>query len=234
MVRLLDDDEVDYYKILDSNRRGNPKLTTNPVLAPGFDSIARLPFKDRVAHARADLPIRDNLRSPLKLSREEVIAKYSPIPDPTWTPEVEAKFFQALPKYKKKYPVEQITAFAVDTLGAKRMGENYIAALGEVLGKMAEADKNECECLIPQRDQKLGTPQTIRTIQAQMLAAGLLVKETRSQGHGFVGEVFVYRPRAKYRYRKATPEYLESLYRSTEGQAPAQSDLDQFADCIPY
>ena len=100
------------------------------------------------------------------------------------------------------------------------MSEGYISTLGAVLEKMVVADRSKTECLIPQRNEQLGTPDTIRTIQAQMLAAGLLVKETRSQGHGFIGEVFVYRARAMYRYRVATPEYLEELYRACEGESP--------------
>ena len=157
----------------------------------------------------------------LKLSREEVQARYAPIPDTNWTPEVEAEFFTRLPKPKPRYAALQIRAFAAETLGAKRMSEGYISTLGAVLEKMVEADRSKAECLIPQRNEQLGTPDTIRTIQAQMLAAGLLVKEVRPQGKGFVGEVFVYRPRAVYRYRVATPEYLEELYRACEGESPA-------------
>ena len=59
----------------------------------------------------------------LKLSREEVQARYAPIPDPNWTPEVEAEFFARLPKPKPRYAALQIRAFAAETLGAKRMSE---------------------------------------------------------------------------------------------------------------
>ena len=33
-----------------------------------------------------------------RLSQEDVITKYSPTPDPLWTPEIEAEFFLNLPK----------------------------------------------------------------------------------------------------------------------------------------
>ena len=153
-------------------------------------------------------------------------ARYAPIPDPNWTPEVEAGFFARLPKatYRQAVkPTEEkemlIREFATDIFEAKRMSVNYISTLGAVLGQFVDADMEDTECLIARRSAKLGTEKTLRTIQAQMLAAGLLVKEVRSQGKGFVGEVFVYRPRAVYRYRVATAEYLERSYRETEGEA---------------
>jgi hypothetical protein len=165
----------------------------------------------------------------LKLSREEVQARYAPIPDPNWTPEVEAEFFARLPDPSYRQAVKPneekemlIREFATDILGAKRMSEGYRATLAAVLGEFADADLAATECLISQRDDTLGTAKTLRTIQAQMLAAGLLVKETRSQGHGFVGDVFVYSPCTVYRYRVATSAYLERSYRETEGEAPCR------------
>ncbi|NMM09971.1 MAG: hypothetical protein HHJ16_06835 [Polaromonas sp.] len=162
----------------------------------------------------------------LKLSRAEVQAKYAPIPDPNWTPEVEAEFFARLSKATYRQAVNPddekamlIREFATDILDAKRLNANYISTMAAVLGQFADADTEDTECLIARRNKQLGTPDTIRTIQAQMLSAGLLVKETRSQGHFFVGEVFVYRPRAVYRHRVATSAYLEKLYRVCEGES---------------
>ena len=192
-----------------------------------FASIAHLPFKERLARSRDDLPCQEESRSPLKLSREEVQARYAPIPDPNWTPEVEAEFFARLPDPSYRQAVKPneekemlIREFATETLGAKRMSEGYISTLAAVLGQFADADTEDTECLISRRNEDLGTEKTLRTIQAQMLAAGLLVKETRSQGKGFVGDVFVYSPRDGYRYRMATSAYLERSYRATEGEAP--------------
>jgi hypothetical protein len=162
----------------------------------------------------------------VRLSREAVQAKYSPIPDPLWTPEVEAEFFARLPKATYRQAVKPnekkemlIREFAKDFLDARRMSTNYISTLAAVLCQFADADTENTECLIARRNDKLGTEKTLRTIQAQMLAAGLLVKKTRFQGHGFVGEVFVYCPRAVYRHRVATSAYLERSYRDSEGEA---------------
>lgn len=163
----------------------------------------------------------------LRLSRKEVQAKYGPIPDPLWTPEVEAKFFAGLPKASHRHSASLdderemlIRDFGTLTLKAKRMSADYVATLGAILGEFADADTLGNECLIPQRDEALGTARAIRTIQSQLLRSGHLVKETRSQGHGFVGAVFVYAPIPSYRHRKASVDYLEETYRSSEGECP--------------
>ena len=162
-----------------------------------------------------------------KLSRAEVIAKYSPIPDPLWTPEIEAEFFSRLPARTRRDPIEPhsekemlLREFAKETLRAQRMSAGYISTLGAILGKFAGADEDGGECLISQRAEQLGTANEIRTIQTQLFNAGILVAETRSQGKGFVGPVFVYSPKPRYRYRKATAAYLEKSYREHEGEWP--------------
>jgi hypothetical protein len=177
-----------------------------------------------------------------KLTREEVIAKYSPTPDPLWTPEVEARFFASLPaaSYRQVTTLDDTKAaliqeFAKETLNAKRMAAAYVVALGVILSRFADADDDGTECLISQRDQRIGTPATIRSIQVQMEAVGLLVRLKRAQGHGFVGDVFVYAPRQPLRHRRATPDYLEQSYRACEGEAPypvAPSNLSH--DMVPF
>ena len=164
-----------------------------------------------------------------KLTRDEVIAKYGPIRDPAWTPEVASAFFAGLPKavYRHSVRLDDQRAMLVRDYGtaalmAKRMSDAFVITLATILDRFAEADALGTECVISQRDRLLGTERTIRTIQAKMLASGLLVKETRPQGHGFVGDVFVYAPCPPYRYRKATSEYLEQSCRDSEGECPCR------------
>jgi hypothetical protein len=108
--------------------------------------------------------------------------------------------------------------FGTVTLKAQRMSSDYVTTLGTILGVFADADRVGGEFTCSRRDTKLGTCKTIRTIQTQMLAAELLVKVKRTQGHGFVGEVFVYSPRPIYRHRLASAAYREWVYRSSEGE----------------
>ena len=177
-----------------------------------------------------------------KLTRDEVIAKYSPIPDPLWTPEVAERFFAGLPKNSYRHSVKLddqktllVRDFATHTLKAKRMSDAYVATLGAILGRFADADQIGDECLISQRDRTLGTDQTIRTIQAQMLISGLLVKQTRPQGHSFVGDVFVYSPRPPFRHRKATEAYLEKSRWDSEGEGPyLQLPLNLMPEDVPF
>ena len=161
-----------------------------------------------------------------KLSRAEVIAKYSPTPDPLWTPEIEAEFFLNLPMQTHReilglaYEKEMLLReFAKGTLQAKRMSAGYVSTLGAILGKFADADTDGGECLISQRTEQLGSGREIRTIQAQLFNAGILVTKTRSQGKGFFGSVFVYSPKPRYQYRKATTASLEESYRKHEGES---------------
>ena len=160
-----------------------------------------------------------------QLSQKEVRAKYAPTPYPRWTPEVEAKFFTELPKASRRNTVNPhddrvmlIREFAKESLNAQRMSDGYFSTLGSILGKFASADEDKDEFVITQRKEHLGTARTIRTIQAQMHEAGYLVREKRTQGHGFVGDVFIYSPRPVYRYRKATLAILEQSYRDSEGE----------------
>jgi hypothetical protein len=160
------------------------------------------------------------------LSRAEVIAKYSPISDPLWTPEIEAEFFLNLPKRTHTeisvLDCEKgilLREFAKHTLHAKRMSAGYVSTVGEILGKFADSDSHGGECLISQRTEQLGSGREIRTIQAQLFNAGFLVNETRSQGKGFVGKVFVYYPKPHHQYRKATRASLEESYRRHEGES---------------
>jgi len=161
-----------------------------------------------------------------RLTREEVIAKYGPLPDPLWTPEVEARFFAGLPEKIPRHSsgvddekTMLIREFAKQTLKAERLRDGYVSTLGAILGLFADADSIGDECLFSQRDDGLGSAKTIRTIQAQMVCSGHLVREVRTQGHGFVGEVLIYSPLPSYRHRKATTDYLEDSYRATEGDS---------------
>ena len=162
----------------------------------------------------------------LKLSQEEVRAKYGPTPNPLWTPEVDAAFLATLPEKTRTDHIKLdskkemlLREYAKETLKAQRMGTGYVATLGAILGKFADADNNRGECLISQRTEQLGTANQIRTIQSQLLNAGILVTKTRSQGKGFVGSVFVYSPKQAYQYRKATAASLERAYRHHEGES---------------
>lgn len=160
-----------------------------------------------------------------KLSREQIQAKYSPTPDPLWTPDIEAEFFERLPAASQRHYIKPdgekemlIRDFATASLKAKRMSAGYISTLGNILGKFADADEDGTECLITRRPDQLGSDREVRTIQGQLFNAGVLVNETRSQGKGFVGGVFVYSPNLPYRYRKATEDYLEKSQREHEGE----------------
>ena len=160
-----------------------------------------------------------------RLSPEAVRAKYGPTPNPLWTPEVDAAFVATLPQRTRRDFIEQdsekemlLREFAKETLKARRMSAGYVSTLGAILGKFADADADGGECLISQRSGQLGTDKTIRTIQAQLFNAGILVTATRAQGKGFVGSVFVYSPKPRFRYRKATTACLEKSYRKHEGE----------------
>lgn len=164
----------------------------------------------------------------LRLSRSEVQSKYGPTADTKWTPEVEAEFFTILdkraPDNSSPAKVQLLRDYATDTLKAKRMSGGYLTTLGAVLGKIAAADLASTECVISQRDEQLGPRKTLRTIQAQMEAVGLLVRKTRTQGHGFVGDVFVYRPSALTSRRKQYASCIERSYRATEGAVSCLRD----------
>ncbi len=164
-----------------------------------------------------------------RLSREEVQARYSPTPDPRWTQEIETEFFAGLPALSRRdcqKPDSEkemlLREFARETLEAKRMSTGYITTLANILRRFADADSEGGECLISQRAEKLGTPDVIRAIQGQLFHAGVLVNETRTQGKGFIGKVFVYSPKPPFRHREATEIYLEESYRHREGESPSE------------
>ncbi len=110
--------------------------------------------------------------------------------------------------------------FAKVELRADRLRDGYVSTLWAILGLFADADSVGGECVISRREDSLGSEKTIRTIQAQMLRSGHLVREIRTQGHGFVGEVLIYSPLPTYHYRTATVAYLEMAHRLTEGVRP--------------
>lgn len=170
--------------------------------------------------------------------------KYAPIPDPLWTPAREAAFFLSLPVGQGRIPVRMspekgmlLREFARNTLHAKRVSDKYLATLGSILSSFATADRDGTEVLVPQRSEQHGEPRTIRTIQAQMVSAGLLDREVRTQGYGFIGAVFVYSARPPFRFQKATTEALEETYRVTEGECPypaEQLPVNLMPEDIPY
>ena len=177
----------------------------------------------------------------VRLSREEVAAKYGPKVDPNWTPEIEEVFFQSLPTTPppvRMSPAKRhlLREFACATLGAKRVSEKYLDTLGSILHGFAVADRAGGEVVLSQRSAHHGEPQTLRTIQAQMYCAGLLVKQVRSQGQGFVGPVFVYSPLSPPRTRKATWEDLDALCRATEQDQghPWQRPANLRPEDVPY
>lgn len=190
---------------------------------------------------------------PGRLTREQVLAKYGPVPDSLWTPEREAAFFARLSRASYLYRATQnevrqmlVRAYGEDTLRAKRMGSSYLDTLGAILGVFAEADSLGYECKVAQRDAEIGTADIIRNIQAQMHSVGLLVKEVRAQGQGFVGEVFVYEPKPGHQFvgdvsvyirrSRKTSRNLEQLYRDSEGEhhAPPPAPANLTGADIPW
>ena len=140
--------------------------------------------------------------------------KYAPTSDPEWTLDKEARFFATLDAHypykaftrKGSGKVEPLSAleaallreYATDTLDAKRLSGSYLTTLSAVMSKIANAERGRSDCTISQRDDRLGPRPTLRTIQAQLEVAGVLHRVTRTQGHGFVGEVFLYRHSRAY------------------------------------
>lgn len=181
-------------------------------------------------------------RRPLQLTREQVLAKYGPVPNNFRTPEALEAFLAALPRpcYRNRVKLDDVRGMLVRDYGAaslkaKRMGAPYVSALGSILGLFAEADSHGVECLVAHRDSRMGPPNILRNIQEQMHSVGLLVKETRPQGRGFVGTVYVYAPRERRRHRAATACYLEQLYREKEGESLAPSTPENLTGAdVPY
>lgn len=182
---------------------------------------------------------------PGRLTREQVQAKYGPVPDPWWTSERVDAFLAQLPHpaYRHTVPLDDVRAMLVRDFGrtdlkAQRMGAAYVSTLGAILGLFAEADSYGVECLVSQRDAHLGTAMVIRNIVTQMQSdgVGLMVKETRAQGHGFVGSVYVYAPQGRYRHRTASPSYWEQLCRSIEGKnkKPPPLPANLTGEDVPY
>lgn len=162
---------------------------------------------------------------PLCLERDDkgILRKYAPQTDALIPEELVSETFLLLPKAfrspsLKMCPVKSmlIKEFARNTLQAKRISDKYISTLGSILSSFATADKEGAELLVSQRSEQHGKPKTLRTIQTQMFNAGLLDKEIRAQGLGFVGAVFVYSPRSPFRCCKATAEATEEAYRASE------------------
>jgi hypothetical protein len=173
-----------------------------------------------------------------QLSRSEVQTKYGPPGDPRWTPEVEKDFLALLDRRRPHdycpTKVRLLREYAVDTLGAKRLSIGYLAGLGSVLAKIAVADCYSIEWVFSQRDDRLGPRRTLRTIQTQMEAVGLLVRVARTQGHGFIGDVLVYRsctvPCGEWQFAS-----MEEAYRSKEGEAAYPFCPENItADDVPF
>lgn len=157
--------------------------------------------------------------------------KYAPTPDPRWTPDIEAEFLARLDRLRTHEPPESsasstpgpakallLTAYAIDTLKAQRLSCFYLTTLNAVIGRIASAEHEQSECTVSQRDAALGSRQTLRTLQAQLEAAGVLQRDTRQQGHGHSGTVFVYRPSSRYVPSGFPSEELEAVYRAVEGE----------------
>lgn len=161
--------------------------------------------------------------------------EYAPTPDPHWTPAIEAEFFTRLDTL---YPFESprpwgsgtpvplspvkallLTAYAIDTLKARRLSGHYLTTLSGVMGRMARAEREQREATISQRKGAFGPRQTLRTLQAQLEAAGMLHRETRYQGHGHSGTVFVYQPNSRYVPSGDPAAELEVTYRAVEGES---------------
>ena len=167
-------------------------------------------------------------------SHAECTTKQPP-PDPKWTPDIEAEFFARLDDLYPHTPTGRrgpghtdslgalktslLREYATGTLKAKRINDFYLTTLSAVLANIASAERRHLECIISQRDERLGPRTSVRNIQAEMEAAEVLTRVTRTQGHGFVGDVFVYRPRTGYLPHADPSVELERSYRSGEGEA---------------
>lgn len=170
----------------------------------------------------------------LRHSPAPVIARYAPPPDPNWSVDIEAAFLanlnehhpptvQGWPRPREVLPLTPsktalLREYATGTLKAQRMNDSYITTLSAVLANIASAERVHSECTISQRDDRLGPRTSLRNIQAQMVAAEVLTRVTRTQGHGFVGDVFIYRPSSAYAPYADPAEELERSYRSGEGE----------------
>lgn len=136
----------------------------------------------------------------VRLTREEVIAKYAPVPHGIWAPEEIDAILVALPIRRSPHTAELspekemlVREFARETLQAKRMSSSYVEALSALLGRFADADISGAD-YIPSRRRGPGTEKTRRNLLLQLEVAGLMKRQTKTQGLGFVGEVFVYSP----------------------------------------
>lgn len=169
---------------------------------------------------------------PHKLTREQVLAKYGPVPNTFRTPEALEAFLKVAGlRSPCGVPLDPVRAMLVHdygkaTLKAQRMGSTYLFALGAILGLFAAADFRGRECTVAQRDGCLGPPNIIRNIQAQMHAAGVLSKETRPQGRGFVGSVHVYAPnKSDGQLTQAAALWIEQLYLTSREESHALAPL---------
>lgn len=184
-------------------------------------------------------------------SHSVVTRKYAPTPDPRWTPDIEAEFFAWLDKRHphastgRRWSEKAVSPspskeallreYATETLNAQRISRSYLTTLSAVLGNLASAERGRSECSISQRDERLGPRSSLRTIQAQLEAAGVLFRVTRAQGHGFVGDVFIYRPSKAHVPREVTVEELERSYRAGERrQTPCMPPVNIVADDVRY
>ncbi len=162
--------------------------------------------------------------------------QHAPYPDPYWTLELESEFFARLNARHPRgstylggalettplCPAKELLLreYANHTLQAQRLSQDYLYTLEAVLVEIGEAEREHTECRISQRDSALGTRRTLRTIQAQLESAGVLIRVKRPQGHNFVGDVLVHKPNSpRYSCRSAAEE-MERLFRACEGEAP--------------
>jgi hypothetical protein len=176
-------------------------------------------------------------------SHLKVAHKYSPTPDLRWTLEIEAEFFARLDEQHPSSPIGRkwtgkaiplspskaalVREYATDTLHAQRLSSSYLTTLSAVMGNIASAERGHSECTISQRDDRLGPRPSLRTIQAQLEVAEVLVRISRPQGRGFVGDVFVYRPSRTYVPHDDPAGDLEASYRAGEGEADFLPCLSQ-------
>lgn len=203
--------------------------TTNH-LQKNMTDFASTHYQSCAAFGISDCPQVDESPVPapgrLRLSPEGVAIRYAPPGDPSWTAEREAAFFQTLLKTSATKAVRQDSVWLVEeyargTLGSKRASTGYISTLRSILRDFAAADETGAEVRVTQRMPRYGPPQSIRTVQRQMEAKGVMTKVVREQGGGFVGSVYVYAPAPPVRFRRATLADLEAAFRACErGTAP--------------
>jgi hypothetical protein len=161
-------------------------MTTNPTHFPELTAqLQRLSATARLAE-RLDSAKDPALLEKQRLAREnfDLEATWAALPPatapkPQSTDGAAGKRLQG--PLRTSWPEPLLEEFARDVLGARRINSGYLEALRIVLGNQAQAER-EGYTLEQNRRVDFTTERTMRTINAQMHAAG--ITEARSVGLG--------------------------------------------------